>query len=77
MSKKRMRRYVMPQIMEMTIAKVIKLVEDGRMDCMPNTEVAKLAGKNSREMSVKIRMFWPWVTVVRASRTAEALKSCK
>jgi hypothetical protein len=52
-------------------------VEVGRMLCMPKIDVEKLAGRKSIEIYVRIRMFSPWVTVVRASRTAEALKSYK
>jgi hypothetical protein len=72
-----MNRYVGPHTATMTIARVWRLVEAGRMDAMPKTETTKLAGKKSMETSVRMRMFWPWVTVVRASRTAEALKSCE
>jgi hypothetical protein len=50
-------------------------VEVGRMLCMPKIDVEKLAGRKSIEIYVRIRMFSPCVTVVRASRTAEALKS--
>ena len=45
------------------------------MLCMPNIDVEKLAGRKSIEMYVRIRILLPCVTVVRASRTAEALKS--
>jgi hypothetical protein len=68
-------KYVGPQTAIITIAKVYIFVEVGRMLCMPKIDVEKLAGRKSIEIYVRIRMFSPWVTVVRASRTAEALKS--
>lgn len=71
-----MKRYVGPQIRDMAMAKVCRLTEGGRMVCIPKMEATKLAGRNSRDMSVKMRMLRPWVTAVRASTTAEALKSC-
>ena len=39
------------------------------MDCMLKTETTKLTGKESVKTSVRMRMFWSWLTVVRASRT--------
>lgn len=71
----RISKYVNPQTTAMTAAKMCRFVEEGRMDCMPNTDVTKLAGRKSIDTSVRMRIFWPWVTVVRASRTADALKS--
>jgi hypothetical protein len=59
----------------MTIAKTYIFVEAGRILCIPNIDVEKLAGRKSIEMYVRIRILLPCVTVVRASRTAEALKS--
>jgi hypothetical protein len=59
----------------MAMKKVEILVDVGSTDCMPNIDVAKLAGMNTMDMYVKILMFSPCVTEVRASRTAEALKS--
>jgi hypothetical protein len=61
--------------MLITIANTGRPVEAGKMDCMPNTDVEKLAGRKIIEIIVKIRMFWPCFTVVRASRTAEALNN--
>ena len=58
-SMKRMSRYVGPQMTDMTIAKVCRLVEGGRIDCIPNTEATKLAGKKTMDMSVRMRTFWP------------------
>ena len=60
----------------MTIANVVRLVDVGRIDCMPKMDVAKLAGKNTMEISVSTLIFLPCATVVRVSRTEEALKSC-
>jgi hypothetical protein len=67
-----MDRCIGPHTATMTIARVWRLVEAERMDYMPKTETTKLTGKKSVETSVRMRMFWFWLTVVRASRTAEA-----
>jgi hypothetical protein len=41
------------------MTKVLSLVEAGRIDCMPKIEVEKLAGRKTRDIIVRMRMFWP------------------
>lgn len=59
------------------IAKWPRLIDSGRIPSMPKIDVTKLAGKKRIEIYVRSWMFRPCDTVVLASRTVEALKSCE
>jgi hypothetical protein len=68
--------YDNPHTRPKIIAKALTFIEVGSTASMPKSEVTKLAGRKSMEMYVSIWILRPWRTVVRASRTVEALKSC-
>jgi hypothetical protein len=66
-----------PQITDMVIANVCRLVVGLKDGLHTENRSYETKRKKSNETSVKMRMFWPCVTVVRASRTVEALNSCE
>jgi hypothetical protein len=47
------------QTVHITIKKVFKVVEEGRIDCISSTDAPKLAGRKRSDMMVKMQMFWP------------------